>query len=466
MKLSKIIAVLYVLAVWFSIFASAPCAAREFSATDVRPASDRMLPRPDEEHVFADKPVLTDVRADTAADTAPLIRRPPIDLNRIKKDDVHPFFEFLFDNKFLGQELWRWAVTLLVVVIVFVLNTLLKFWGRRHTEKSDDFRFAAFKKAALPLGRVVTYAITPIRITIWGLAISVLGPVLVPDNVPKALWLTQVLFSVALTVFLYNLAGAVEFYFARYARRTDTKLDDMLVPVIRKALRAVVVLLAGLHIYQSITHQDLSTIIAGLGIGGLAVALAAQDTLKNFFGFIMIMLDRPYSVGERINFEGHEGVIEEIGFRSSRMRRLDGHVVTIPNSKTADSVVHNVGRRPYIRRIMNITITYDTPIEKIERAVEIVRELLHNHEGMRPDFPPRAYFSEFNADSLNIVAIYWYHPPEYWDYLAHAQKLNIELMRRFAADGIEFAFPTQTIYLAGDPRRELSVRNMDGSSPN
>jgi MscS family membrane protein len=118
---------------------------------------------------------------------------------------------------------------------------------------------------------------------------------------------------------------------------------------------------------------------------------------------------------------------------------------------------------------MNVTITYDTPPEKVERAVAVLRELLENHEGMDAEFPPRVYFNEFNNDSLNIIAIYWYHPPQYWDYLAFSQRLNLEIVRRFADEGIDFAFPTQTLYqtlyLAGDPQRPLQPRAADHHPP-
>ena len=151
--------------------------------------------------------------------------------------------------------------------------------------------------------------------------------------------------------------------------------------------------------------------------------------------------------------------------------------------------VENIGQRPYIRRVFNITITYDTPPEKVTRAEEILREILTVPEAPKPatadstsalantaatdgdadqqphpneainqlDFTPRVYFNEFNADSLNILVIYWYHPPEYWDYLAHARWINVQIMERFNAEGIDFAFPTQTLHLAGDDKRPLTV---------
>ena len=155
--------------------------------------------------------------------------------------------------------------------------------------------------------------------------------------------------------------------------------------------------------------------------------------------------------------DGHDGPVEEVGLRSTKIRTLEGHLVTVPNGQLANRTIQNIGQRPHIRRIANLTITYDTLPEKIERAIEIVKELLDNHEGMHEDFPPRVFFNELNADSLNIMAIYWYHPPNYWDYMAFTERFNQEVFRRFNEEGIDFAFPTQTLYLAGDPSRPLNV---------
>jgi MscS family membrane protein len=246
---------------------------------------------------------------------------------------------------------------------------------------------------------------------------------------------------------------------------------------------------------------SLVPLLTGLGIGGLALALAARPTLENIIGSFMIFVDKPYRVGQRVNILGQEGTVEAIGLRSTKIRLLSGHLTSIPNEKAAAVEIENIGRRPYIRRVFNITITYDTPPEKITRAIEILREILsvpetpdeknihvttdkkkanvsHSNEAPpalaamiedierdfhpnwainRPDFEPRVSFNEFNADSLNILVIYWYHPPDYWRYLDHATWINTRIMGRFNAEGIDFAFPTQTLHLASDEKRPLNV---------
>ncbi|MDZ7777315.1 MAG: mechanosensitive ion channel family protein [Bacteroidales bacterium] len=129
--------------------------------------------------------------------------------------------------------------------------------------------------------------------------------------------------------------------------------------------------------------------------------------------------------------------------------------------------MRNIGKRPYIRRIGNVTVTYDTPPDKLQQAIDILKEILENHEGMKADLPPRVYFNELNSASLNIMFLYWYHPPDYWAYMSYTEKVNLEIIRRFNAEGIDFAFPTQTLYLAGDDKRPLNIgidnRNQPGS---
>lgn len=260
---------------------------------------------------------------------------------------------------------------------------------------------------------------------------------------------TAVLFTVALASFAYNLVIVAEVWLKRAAAATDSKLDDMLVPMVRSSLRIFVIVLAALQIATQLSDKPVTSLLAGLGVGGLALALAAQETVKNFFGSIMIFADKPFEVGDRIVVDGFDGPVETVGFRSTRIRTLEGHLVTIPNGELANKSILNIGKRPYIRRLMNIAVTYDTPPAKLQEALDIARDILKDHEGIHPDFPPRVYFDDFKDAWLNIKAIYWYHPPDYWTFMAHAEKVNMELLRRFNEAGISFAFPTQTIHLAG-----------------
>jgi len=275
----------------------------------------------------------------------------------------------------------------------------------------------------------------------------------------------ELLFTVAAFWFLFNAVGIIEVWLFKLTAKTDSTLDDMIVPLIRKAMRIFVVVVALLFIAQNVLGVSITSWLAGLGIVGLAVSLAAQDSLKNLFGSITIFLDRPFLVGSFVKYAGELGDVEEIGFRSTRIRTLGGSLLTVPNSNIVNDPIENIGVRPFIRRVLDVTITYDTPPEKIDRAIEIVREIFQLdgireaiHDPDNPEkLPPKVYFSDFNAASLNIQVYYWHRPGNWWEYLEHATKFNRELFRRYNEAGIDFAFPTQTIHLAGDENRPLTI---------
>lgn len=362
-----------------------------------------------------------------------------------------------------GYTLWQIAIIIFLVFAGILLSTIIRYYIQRIILRVET------KKTIPPfIINTMNSLKRPVRILIWACALLVSSTVVVNKHVTAVLWLGRSLLNISLMVFIWDFVLVLEELLLNYAKRSDTKLDDLLVPILRRTIRVVVIIIIALQLYQSITNQNITTILAGFGIAGMAVALAGQDTIKNLFGFLMIVLDKPYQIGDRIDFDGHDGVIEDVGLRSTKLRRLDGHMVTIPNSKIADSVIHNISKRPNIRRIMNIGITYDTDLVKVEQAVNIIQQILDNHEGMHPDLTPRVFFNDLKSDSLNIIAIYWYHPPDYWNYMSHCQKINLQIMQEFEKANIEFAFPTQTLYLAGDTNRDLNftIKNMQALNNN
>jgi MscS family membrane protein len=252
--------------------------------------------------------------------------------------------------------------------------------------------------------------------------------------------------------------------------------------LIRFGLRLASIVVAAVVLIEGLQRMGftLATVLAGAGVTGLAVALAAQESLRNIFGSIMLLLDRPFRVGQRIQIRGHDGMVEEIGLRSTKLRQLDGHLICLPNEDVARADIENISERPFIRRIMNLTLPLDTPLEKVDEAVAILRDVLavraadasgedaparFNEEINQPNFPPRIFFNDFNPASLNLIVIYWFHPPAYWDYLEHAQRINREVMRRFSQAGLRLALPAQSLMLSGDPARPLTAgaRSVSGS---
>ncbi len=356
---------------------------------------------------------------------------------------------FLTEYKLVGNELWRHVGLFIIILVSLLAGRIARMvFQRRGRKLKVKPRLQALGLVLISLSNPVVFLFLLIGLRLGFVFLVMTVPV---QNVVDTV--LRVMTAVTIGYIIYSLVDVVDYYITRWARRTRNKIDDMLAPLLRKSLRITVVIIVGLFIAQSLSGKPIPSLIAGLGVGGLAVALAAQDTLKNFFGSLVIMADKPFQIGERVVIDGNDGPVEEVGFRSTKIRTLDGHLVTIPNSDITNRVVRNIGRRPYIRRVANITITYDTPQEKVDRAVEILKEILEHHEGMNADLPPRVFFNEFNDASLNIIMIYWYHPPDYWQYLAFTERVNKEILQRFNQEGIEFAFPTQTIYLANDDRR-------------
>jgi len=379
---------------------------------------------------------------------------------------MEQIMSYLKERDFLGFEAWRWVCLLGSILIGLVVGRIAQFILERSSGKlkhGEEESLATLATLFLQcLGKPAAMFGFVLGLTV---GLSLLG--FKDLAAAKVESFSKVLYAIAVGYAVYRLVDVLDHFLHRWAAGTESRLDDMLVPMVRKSVRITVVVMVIVFIMNSMFKpEQVATVLTGLGVGGLAVALAAQDSLKNLFGSFMILLDKPFQIGDRVVIGEHDGPVEMVGFRSTKLRTLDGHIVTIPNSTVINEMVRNIGSRPYIRRVSNITITYDTPPEKVRRAVEILDNILDNHEGMDPELPPRVFFSDFNDCSLNIMMIYWYHPPAYWDYLAFTQKVNMEILERFNAEGIDFAFPTQTVYLANDEKRQLALRmlNQPGDS--
>ena len=252
--------------------------------------------------------------------------------------------------------------------------------------------------------------------------------------------------TIALFWFLYRFIFSIDSKIKKWFSSTDNGFHDMLVPLVSKTVRVFVLVVGGMLVIQNMAGIELGPLVASLGIGGLAFALAGKDTISNFLGSLTILLDKPFSVGERIIIDKHDGFVEAVGFRSTRIRTLTGNLVSIPNEKITSSTLENIGRRSYLRWNMELGLTCETPPEKVERAVQTVQEILKEHEGMRSDYPPRVHFSGFKDWSLNVSIYAWYFPPDFWKFQVWVQKNCLEIMRRFREEGIEMAYPTQTVY--------------------
>jgi MscS family membrane protein len=245
---------------------------------------------------------------------------------------------------------------------------------------------------------------------------------------------------------------------ARVKATGEAVLDIQLLPVLRKVLKVFIVIVAALVTTQNL-GMNITGLLASLSIGGLAVGLAAQDNLSNLFGAVALFADKPFRVSDRIQVDAIDGTVEAIGLRSTRIRNLDGHLVTVPNRTMANANVTNISKRPNIKTVMNIGVTYDTPVDKLERAIKIIEEVYRGHPKTSDLITG---FNKFENSSLNILVVHWWNSTDFKDYLAGIQAMNLALKRRFDEEGISFAFPTQTLYLRNE--RDWSKQAREGGS--
>lgn len=237
------------------------------------------------------------------------------------------------------------------------------------------------------------------------------------------------------------IQSLIDEYVVPYVEKSESDFDDQLLPIARKTAN-VILWTFGILIALSNSGFDVGALIAGLGIGGLALALAAQDTVKNIFGGVMVFLDKPFTINDRIKVNGMDGFVEEIGVRSTRLRTLEGRVITVPNGQFSDNAVENVTLEPTRKVVVNLGLTYDTTPENMAKAMDILRTLVL--ENKRVTDEPLISFNNWGAFSMDIMLIYYIMQSD--DILAAQSEINLEILKRFNAEGLEFAYPTQMLY--------------------
>lgn len=233
------------------------------------------------------------------------------------------------------------------------------------------------------------------------------------------------------------VAVAREVLLAR-ARREGSESEARLVPGVTTVIQVIIWGL-GAVVALNNAGYDVGALLAGIGIGGLAMALAAQETVANIFGGITIYADRPFRVGDRVRVDGHDGFVLEVGIRSTRIHSLEGPVVVIPNKKFTESVVENISLEPSRRVRHELGLIYDTSPERLERAMEVLREIIEaNQRDLEQEH--LISFTTFGAYSLNILFIYFIRKNA--DIFATQSRIHLEVLRRFHAEGLSFAYPT------------------------
>ena len=230
------------------------------------------------------------------------------------------------------------------------------------------------------------------------------------------------------------------------AAATDNKMDDQIVPFAIEIIKVLVVVLGGLTIMSSVFDVNVTALATGLGIGGIAIAMASKESLENLLGSFTIFLDKPFTYGDIVTVNGYTGTVEKVGFRSTRIRTFDKSVVTVPNKNMVNAELDNLGVRPIRRVRFDIGLTYGTSVDQIKAIVDEVEALINAHPHTTAD-DARVRFAQFGASSLDIMVVYFVDSPS-WDLLIDTkQTINYQIMEVIQKHGSDFAFPTTTVHL-------------------
>jgi MscS family membrane protein len=364
------------------------------------------------------------------------------------RDWIADHAPFLLKESILLEN-WQWLGLFFIIfigmlvsrLIAYLLMLIIRRWFSRRKFEIGSQLEAGFVK--------------PIRVAlmawVWLLGLGLL--VLPPEALEYLVIAAKLVSATGLLWAVYRLVDIITKYITERAAHTASKFDDILVALVSRTLK-VFVIASGVVLIFSILGQDPSTVLAGLGLGGLAFALAAKDSIANFFGSMTVVLDRPFQIGDWINVRGVDGSVEAVGVRSTRVRTFYNSLITIPNSELVNSPIDNYGMRRYRRIKTTLGLTYDTSPEKVEAFCEGVRELIRQHPYTRKDYF-HVYLNDFSASSIDVMLYCFVETPDWGTELRERERLLLDIMRLAQNLGVEFAFPTQTLYMRKEDKPEM-----------
>ena len=346
------------------------------------------------------------------------------------------------DKVLLSLEYWQWlglfALVLLGVLVDytfrFALRTIAIGIIRRRGSTADK---QTLRRTVRPIGLFVSALV-------WQLMLPLLA---LPDRAFLLLRGAVGVFLVFAFIWaawrVIDLVGEV---LDNQAKKTQTKFDDVLIPLIKKAAKLFVVAVGIVYAAEALSIP-LGPMLASLGLGSLAFAFAAKDTIENFFGSVAVILDRPFEVGDWVVIDGGtEGTVEELGFRSTRIRTFYNSQITVPNATLVRATVDNYGRRKYRRWKTHLGVQYDTPPEKLIAFTEGIRELVRTHPYTRKDYY-QVWMHQWSASSMDILLYIFFEVPDWNTELRERERMFIDIIRLADRLGVQFAFPTQTVHL-------------------
>jgi MscS family membrane protein len=340
------------------------------------------------------------------------------------------------------MENWKWAGVLLLIFVACIVDRLFRAVAGRVARRAansqrihlDSDVLLSFERPMGLLGAVLAFELL---VPALGLSEPVLRIFLLA---------TSFVATVAGVWAAYSLVDVICDYLAEKASRTANRFDNMLVPLARRTFK-LFVLVVGIVFVASRLSDDLWGIVAGLGLGSIAVGFAARDSMENLFGTFTVLLDKPFQIGDWILVGDMEGTVEVVGFRSTRIRTFYNSLITVPNRTFISSNVDNMGERHYRRIKTLLSLTYDTPPEKIEALCEGVRQLIRSHPYTRKDYY-HVYLNGLGASSLDVLLYCFLQAPDWGTELREKHRLFADILRLAERLEVSFAFPTQTLHVA------------------
>ncbi len=369
-----------------------------------------------------------------------------------------PMLDDFLRNDFLGQQTYRYltafGIVLASLVARRVFNRVVSRWLKKWAEKTSFKYDDILLDSLIPPVNALVFSLG-IFLAIFSFKLPV-EPYDLPKFVSQAYRVTLSMIGVWAA---YRLCDLIAEVIRSFLARQDEELADHFTPLVRQAIRITVMMIGGILIIQNLGYS-VSSLVAGLGIGGLAIALAAQDTVANLFGTVVMFTDKPFKIGDWIKFGVVDGFVEEFGFRSIKVRTWSNTLLYIPNKNITSEIVENCTSMRKRRVKMTVGVQYDSSPEAVNELVRRIEELLKNDKGVNQEYM-LVKFTDFGPSSLDIFIYYFTVSIAWAEHLEVRQRINLEIMRLVAELGLSFAFPSRTLYF-GD---QLEIRDSRGAAP-
>ncbi len=360
-------------------------------------------------------------------------------------------------QRFLGLAIWQWLAIGVLFLITWVIHKILTqlflplvrrlLRSRWQSEVTDKTRLL---KVARSGSFLVIFWMLRLLVPVLQLPISTARLAIIGLNI---------MLTVMVVLLLIRILRVVIDYALEYANKTEHKMDEQLIPILHKMFIVIFVIGGLIHILR-LLDVNVTALIAGISIGGLALALAAQDTVKNLIGSAMIFFDRPFQIGDYVVGSGFDGTIVEVGFRTTRLQTVDTSIVSVPNGTIANMVVKNMGVRVFRLFETDLGVTYDTPPDLIEHFIASLEQMILRHLYTRKE-GYYIHLKSLESSSLNIMFRVYMEVPTYADELRVKHELLLGILRLAEVIGVRFAFPSSTLYIEDFPEKENKIPTYD-----